>query len=706
MAARYAIFILLWCCFSRLSLAQIETPSTPVVADEDATPVRLAYFSFVEGEVEWRLDPDANASTLDDGEALSQNSDWSEATMNLPLRAGMEVRVPQNGRAEICFDDGSRLRLDSNSLLALETMTAEEGSEFTGLRLEGGRVTLKLKNADSLLQLQSGSTSLRVRGPASVRVDGNTDRNEIAVRAGRAIIENETGTLTLRAGQFLKTSPLDEQFAPGRLPAADSWEQWNLTRDDFLENDSLAGAQNLPQNISLVAGNLEQYGDWRDDAEQGRVWYPRVSQSDWRPYSIGQWSWVFPFGWTWVSGEPWGWAPYHYGSWICNNFGWGWVPGPAWQPWCPGVVSFFERDGERCWAPLSPWEVRYPSTPRRAWHNRFSIISTAVYFPGAGGYCEPRAWDASYINYVPNITYINYVTIIKRKKKIVYRCPDKNGHKSTRFRVDGAPDEVFDEVFGRPQSTPKPESQRVVSQSAGKEKPMTENRGQNMRGLLNGFVPRFARVRSDAQQAQRDGATVLSLENLNRRDDANIRSPKNKNPAQTVLPLPTQRRENVAPNEVGSKTKESSDKNSSADKSSGWNASAKTMLPPAMSTPRGSAPASGQDTAQQTNSQTENSKTGTAKREREARERDIKEREAQILRELAARQQALQQRAAQEQAGSRRQPASENAQGNRDSGNRDSGSRNSDNGSAGNTGTESSSNRAPARASRRERNRK
>jgi hypothetical protein len=33
------------------------------------------------------------------------------------------------------------------------------------------------------------------------------------------------------------------------------------------------------------------------------------------------------FGYTWVSGYPWGWLPYHCGAWGYYPFGWGWAPG-------------------------------------------------------------------------------------------------------------------------------------------------------------------------------------------------------------------------------------------------------------------------------------------------------------------------------------------------------------------------------------------
>jgi hypothetical protein len=71
----------------------------------------------------------------------------------------------------------------------------------------------------------------------------------------------------------------------------------------------------------------------------------------WRPYTLGQWSWVEPHGWTWVSQEPWGWATYHYGRWAyVDDYGWVWVPGTTWGP---AWVAFRYGDPYVGWAPLA-----------------------------------------------------------------------------------------------------------------------------------------------------------------------------------------------------------------------------------------------------------------------------------------------------------------------------------------------------------------
>ena len=98
---------------------------------------------------------------------------------------------------------------------------------------------------------------------------------------------------------------------------------------------------------------LSPYGSWVDYPEYGYVWIPRVT-GDFHPYAT-QGHWVMTnYGWTWVSDEPWGWAPYHFGRWSWySGYGWLWIPGRvfsgAWVSWyySPSYVG---------WCPLDFWD--------------------------------------------------------------------------------------------------------------------------------------------------------------------------------------------------------------------------------------------------------------------------------------------------------------------------------------------------------------
>ncbi len=105
-------------------------------------------------------------------------------------------------------------------------------------------------------------------------------------------------------------------------------------------------------DLGFFYDRLTPYGDWREHAKYGWVWYPRDTPLGWRPYTLGHWVYTDDYGWLWDSDEDWGWACFHYGRWDWNDdLGWFWVPGydwgPAWVAWRSGP----EFIG---WCPLPP----------------------------------------------------------------------------------------------------------------------------------------------------------------------------------------------------------------------------------------------------------------------------------------------------------------------------------------------------------------
>jgi hypothetical protein len=103
---------------------------------------------------------------------------------------------------------------------------------------------------------------------------------------------------------------------------------------------------------SLFFEDLAPYGEWINHADYGWVWSPNVDSEDWRPYTLGHWSWTDEYGWLWVSDEEFGWAVYHYGRWLDDEeYAWIWVPG---YEWGPAWVSWREGEGYIGWAALPP----------------------------------------------------------------------------------------------------------------------------------------------------------------------------------------------------------------------------------------------------------------------------------------------------------------------------------------------------------------
>lgn len=156
------------------------------------------------------------------------------------------------------------------------------------------------------------------------------------------------------------------------------------------QGDSFGHRSHYSSGISfgVFYSSLDSYGEWIQADRGVYVWRPLHVMRDWRPYTVGQWSWTDD-GWYWVSDEPWGWATYHYGRWYFDNhYGWVWIPGyewaPAWVEWRYGA----DYVG---WAPLGPYAIfnlqigiRYSAhwvTPHHYWsfvHCKY-VASPHVY---------------------------------------------------------------------------------------------------------------------------------------------------------------------------------------------------------------------------------------------------------------------------------------------------------------------------------------
>jgi len=362
-------------------------------------PVRLARVSVSTGNVTFRN---------------SEQDPWSQAVTNLPLRQGAQVTVGPESHAEIQFDDGSRLRLGPGSVAVLTQLYSDSQGEYSQITLRTGLASLRLTKAPSVYQVDGPLASVDVSGPAKLRIDAENGMRT-SVISGSAVVQGSQGKATVGAGSSLTLVSANGPYTVVSLPPPDSFDRWSgnldVREDGYLRSPDRTY---VPSNVAVMSDSFDAYGDWRADPEYGHVWHPRVVEADWRPYHAGHWVFVAPFGWTWVAAEPWGWAPYHYGTWIHRPYGWCWVPGPSTQYWSPAVVSFYQSGENVVWCPLAPAEVVYPATigigfRSGNWSLFFGIGAAAVYFPNAYGRCEARPWDTRAIN---RVTYVNNITTI------------------------------------------------------------------------------------------------------------------------------------------------------------------------------------------------------------------------------------------------------------------------------------------------------
>jgi hypothetical protein len=299
-------------------------------------------FSFIRGDVQVRTE---------------DTEDWVPASINMPIREGDRIWVPEEGLAELQTKDGSYLRLAERS--SLEILTLDEDSYQT--YLTEGRLYANFRGGkDSLLQVDTPSSSVRTYERATFNVDvPQTGPVDVSVYQGEADVENSDGSIRVASGEVLSLG--DGSYSEkSYLGSPDDWERWNYERDGRI-TDRRPPSRYLPEELQPYSNDFYENGRWASTPDYGYVWTPTVSVSvGWAPYRSGRWVWIRG-DYVWVSYEPWGWVPYHYGRWaFVAPIGWCWVPparGAAY--WGPGYVGWVYTYNRVAWVPLAPGEIYY-----------------------------------------------------------------------------------------------------------------------------------------------------------------------------------------------------------------------------------------------------------------------------------------------------------------------------------------------------------
>lgn len=326
-------------------------------AAQDDPPDRVARLNFIQGSVSYQV---------------SGDQDWVQADPNGPLTTGDNLWADKDSRGEVHIGS-TAIRLSSEtgiSFLTLDDRTVQ-------LQLAQGSIEVHLRNQspDDAFEIDTPNIAFTLTEPGEYRIqtDPNGSSTIIVVREGMGQVTGGGGdSWDLRPGQQYIFNGTDQiSYDAIAAPPFDDFEDWCQSRDQR-ENGAIS-ARYVSRDVDGYY-DLDEYGDWRPDADYGEVWIPRGVPAGWAPYQQGHWVYVDPWGWTWVDEEPWGFAPFHYGRWALVGGGWAWVPGPiVVRPvYAPALVAFVGGGGFSlgvsfgggvsgvAWFPLGPRDVYVP----------------------------------------------------------------------------------------------------------------------------------------------------------------------------------------------------------------------------------------------------------------------------------------------------------------------------------------------------------
>jgi hypothetical protein len=383
-----------WCgIVLGIALAMIVEPTRASAQDQDDPPGRVARLGYLQGSVSFQP---------------AGETDWVGAVPNRPMTTGDQLWTDQDSRAEVQLGSAV-IRLGANtgfSFLNLDDDTVQ-------IQLTSGviNVTVRRLGDGDDFEVDTPNQAFTVSQPGHYRVEASADGSYtvISVRAGEGQATGNGETYTLRGGQrgtFSGTDYLNVDVVD--IWGPDEFDTWSEGRDH--RYDYSRSAQYLSRDV-VGFDDLDDYGDWRDDANYGHVWFPNQVALGWAPYHEGHWDWIAPWGWTWVDDFSWGYAPFHYGRWVSVGGRWGWVAGPVavQAVYAPALVVFIGGGpggfgGNVGWFALGPREVYVPSYHvSLAYVNRVNISSTTVNITTV-----TNVYNTTIINNTTNITNITY----------------------------------------------------------------------------------------------------------------------------------------------------------------------------------------------------------------------------------------------------------------------------------------------------------
>jgi len=299
--------------------------SAPSFADSQARIVRL---SSVDGNVQ--IDRNTGQG-------------FERAFLNLPVTQGVKLRIKGEGRAEVEFEDGSTLRLASDTEVEFPQLALlESGSKTSSVNLAAGTAYVNFAGAkNDQLTLTFGREKLDFNRPAHLRVELARIDAAVAVFKGDVQLETSTGTLALGKNQTANFDfRKDDKCEVAKNINPNPFDEWDKEQEKYHQRYTIASNNYSP--FAYGSSDMAYYGNFFNAPGYGMMWQPYFAGAGWDPFMDGAWAFSPGMGYGWVSAYPWGWTPYHYGSWMfLPGHGWAWQPGGAWSAFAavPRVVN-------------------------------------------------------------------------------------------------------------------------------------------------------------------------------------------------------------------------------------------------------------------------------------------------------------------------------------------------------------------------------
>src|SRR5450432_1854310 len=144
-------------------------------------------------------------SSVDGNVQIDRNTGqgYEKAFLNLPVTQGTKLRIKGEGRAEIEFEDGSTLRIASDTLVEFPQLSLlDSGAKASNMNVAAGTAYINFAGAkDELLTLTFGKQKVVFNHAAHLRLDASNSTASIAVFKGDVQIDAPSGAIEVSKNQ-------------------------------------------------------------------------------------------------------------------------------------------------------------------------------------------------------------------------------------------------------------------------------------------------------------------------------------------------------------------------------------------------------------------------------------------------------------------------------------------------------------------------
>lgn len=263
---------------------------------------------------------------------------WESIGLNFTIIGGDNLWLTPNGRVEIDYGSGL-IWLAGGANVHISALDDQK----VALQLASGPLVVRIRELDAgeTVTLYAEGLVVELRQRGWYRFEVSPELTTLVVREGQAVLRLAGGSQVIRSGQIAQLSGYQGQMLSIRDGlSSDGFDSWVEVRERRLHNSR--SSSHVSQQL-IGWRDLEEHGEWENDASYGALWYPRSVAVGWAPYRYGHWRWIRHWGWTWIDDAAWGFAPFHYGRWVWIRGRWAWGPG-RWvgRPiYAPALVAFY-----------------------------------------------------------------------------------------------------------------------------------------------------------------------------------------------------------------------------------------------------------------------------------------------------------------------------------------------------------------------------